>query len=299
MRTRPSRPLTLDFSNEEEVEALYQMAWDNPKRIFVIRPTDVGVARAWIRGHAFQLLPRPVGFPTQRNNPDPLRPGMVLTIVTLRKVCGWSLRLHDPRKENRRLCAHPADETSEVDKVTGLRLCNPFNCPLGFPAQREDIKNRDEPLWLSVFRDSHKTPEGWLVLTGKPRYASLPNVRVIGCEDVLTPQREVVEGGRIMLSRIAFTKAAQKSIERNGGSTYQGAAVETSAVTLPEGTETIPLTFHPPGKHVISQRGFLLPDGALLVKASGMLRLAKARDYEEGLPKDHPLRLRRGEKKQE
>jgi hypothetical protein len=63
------------------------------------------------------------------------------------------------------------------------RLCYAFNCPIACEADREDIRKLDPDLYKSDFKPyPDEQPHDWMVLHSRPRYAYVPNVKVVGCQ---------------------------------------------------------------------------------------------------------------------
>ncbi|HEU5376890.1 MAG TPA: hypothetical protein VFV38_15750, partial [Ktedonobacteraceae bacterium] len=64
-------------------------------------------------------------------------------------------------------------------------LCYAWNCPIASEADREDIRRRDPDLYRSDYKSyPDEEPHDWMVLHSRPRYAYVPNVRVLGCEQI-------------------------------------------------------------------------------------------------------------------
>jgi len=90
---------------------------------------------------------------------------------------------------------HPSIEyvvnPSEICEGTGKRMCFPFQCPIAYPLDAAGIRELDPGLYASDYAgedDDYATD--WMALAHRPRYAYVPNVIVIGCEDVLESIRK-------------------------------------------------------------------------------------------------------------
>jgi len=193
------KPIRLDFADHNATVALFEEAFQHPRKTYRVAPVDLTVAYQWLRDNAYMLhFNWWTGKETQaERKAAAMRKGDLLSFETLvgRGRCGWFHDCGDSQcsAEQRDshidgwLCDHPADKDYSVDPDTGLRPCSPaVECPVVYMAYKDEIKRKDPMLYRDNFRDwpEDDAVDGWVILRKRPRYAYVPNVVVLGCEDL-------------------------------------------------------------------------------------------------------------------
>ncbi|MBU0491774.1 MAG: hypothetical protein KKA73_03370 [Chloroflexi bacterium] len=179
----------VDFADHAAVVALFDEAFCHPDRHYTVQPVDVAVATAWLQQYTWMTNfcwgegSKP--FAQRLAEAGPLRCRQLTDLDTLyyRNRCGWRSDQGDY------CCDAPLtgieEHYVEVCPATGLRLCQAGQCPVAYQANRHDIQRLDPDLYQSDLAPyPEHEPEDWLVLSARPRYAYVPNVQVLGCEDV-------------------------------------------------------------------------------------------------------------------
>jgi hypothetical protein len=181
------KPVPLDFSDDLAARALFDEAFQHPRRKYVVIPKDAQAARAWLRKNAsvvnFVWCGGAKGLDQRLSEGGALQSGQLIDLETLsnmRNRCGWFIS--DDGVENDYLCDHPSQENEAELSAGGKRKCFSWNCPIAYPAFREDIRRKAPSLWRSDYKSNKDEPEDYMVLHSRPRYAYVPNVRVLGCE---------------------------------------------------------------------------------------------------------------------
>jgi hypothetical protein len=192
-----SKPIILDFSDNEAAANLFNEAFQHPRRKYVIQPVNQEIAAQWLKENTnmvkFVWCAGVKSFETRLNEAGPLRCGELIHLDTLyhRNRCGWaagSYHCDHPDHPDAELCDVKDCEECGVDEQGQPRhkcLCHAFACPLAYEADRDDIKKLDPDLYRTDYKDyPGAEPHDWMVLHSRPRYAYAPNVLVIGCEDI-------------------------------------------------------------------------------------------------------------------
>lgn len=182
--------ITLDFSNTDAARTLFDQAFEHPENTYIVQPIDTDVARAWLQENAFMLnfgWATDNTFQTRLQRLGAMYFYQVIGLDTLyyRNRCGWQAD-DEEGDNNGYLCDYPPDMHTERCSVTGNRLCHTWQCPIAYQADREDIRLYDPSSYASDYaNDPEQEPEDEMVLIKRPRYAYVPNVHVLGCEDSL------------------------------------------------------------------------------------------------------------------
>jgi hypothetical protein len=195
------KPVILDFSNHKAASNLFNEAFQHPRRKYVVHPVDKEVAAEWLKENTymtnFTWCAGAKSFEKRLAEAGSLRCGELIHLDTLyyRDRCGWQAGNwhcdYPYEKEDAEECEEDdCEECEELGKdeqgeQLHKRLCFSFNCPIAYEADRDDIKKLDPGLYKSDYKPyPDETPQDWMVLHSRPRYAYVPNVRVVGCEDV-------------------------------------------------------------------------------------------------------------------
>jgi hypothetical protein len=191
------KPITLDFADVQAVEALFNEAFQHPRRKYVVQPTDTREASEWLKENTwmtnFTWCAGAKSFEQRLQEVGTLRRKQLIHLDELyyRNRCGWAAgdyHCDHPDRENSECCSGEDCEECEghIDaEGYGKRLCYAFNCPIAASADREDIRKLDPDLWRSDYKDyPDEEPHDWMVLYARPHYAYVQNVEVLGCEDV-------------------------------------------------------------------------------------------------------------------
>ncbi len=190
------KPIPLDFTDVPAVEALFDEAFCHPRRQYTVHPVDTAVAAEWLKENTYMVnfvwCAGVKSFDRRLEEAGPMRHNTLIHLDELfyRDRCGWatgSYHCDYPDKEDAE-CCHDEDceecEGSIYAEGDGKRLCYSFNCPIACEADREDIRKLDPGLWRSDYKGNDYEPQDWMVLHSRPRYAYVPNVTVLGCEQV-------------------------------------------------------------------------------------------------------------------
>lgn len=188
-----SETIVLDFADHEAAMRLFDEAFCNPDRPYVVQPQDPAIAAEWLRKCTWMVnfvwCAGAKSFEQRLAEGGPLQAGQLIDFDTLyyRGRCGW--RSDADGDNNGYLCDAPIPPEDifhvEACSQTGKRLCYRWQCPVAYQADREDIQRLDPDLYASDYEPyPDSEPEDWLVLYARPRYAYVPNVRVVGLEDL-------------------------------------------------------------------------------------------------------------------
>ena len=89
-----------------------------------------------------------------------LKPGDVISLDDLTRVCGYFTTIHDAN--NGYCCAHPKQDMRQ----DGHGCCFSFSCPIAHELSPDD----DEDVKLAGFSESSQMSEGyWMQVHGQPR----------------------------------------------------------------------------------------------------------------------------------
>lgn len=169
----------LDFSDHEAAIKLFDEAFTHPHRRYEVVAVDPFIAYEWVRENASM---RHFGWGSDEKSH--MRMGDLIHMDTLyyRERCGWVTDCGELNavSNNGYLCDFPPDANSETCQYTGKRLCMPYQCPVAYEADREDIRRKDHDLWRTDYKPyPDEQPTDWMVLYARPRYAAVANVHVI------------------------------------------------------------------------------------------------------------------------
>lgn len=194
------KPIVLDFTNTQAVEDLFNEAFQHPRRTYVVQPVDVDIATEWLKKNTnmvnFVWCAGVKSFEKRLEEAGPLHLREIIHLDELyyRNRCGWAAGDWH--------CDHPNDEHSEECQEKGCeeceelepdkagepqhkRLCSAWNCPIASEADRDDIRKLYPDLYRSDYEPyPDAEPHDWMVLHSRPRYAYVPNIQVLGCEQV-------------------------------------------------------------------------------------------------------------------
>jgi len=193
--------IPLDFTDTVAVEALFNEAFQHPHRKYTVRPNDVEVAAMWLKEYTsmvnFVWCAGVKEFDKRLKEAGPMRLHQVTHLDTLyyRDRCGWaagSWHCDYPGSDDDADWCYD-DECEECEEqgrdaegeIKHKRICLATGCPIAWEADREDLKKYYPSLYKSDYKDvPDEEPHDWMILHSRPRYAYVPNVTVLGCENI-------------------------------------------------------------------------------------------------------------------
>ena len=192
--------VTLDFTNREAVERVFNQAFRHPEQQYTIQPTNEEQASAWLKEYTdtvnFVWCAGVKSFEQRLAEAGPLHNEQLIHLDTLygRNRCGWaagSYHCDHPDHADAEICQdRDCEECEELGKDDQGQprhkcLCFASNCPIASQVTLEDLRKLD-PSLAEEYKDSDEGEScgDWMVLDARPRYAYVPNVTVLGCERV-------------------------------------------------------------------------------------------------------------------
>lgn len=146
------------------VRQVWDVMWKASQHTFIILTKRPDRMQTWAQENASM---RHFGWGDETKH-SPMKPGDLIPMDELyhRARCGWANGQEDY------VCDHP-DKARPTDEET----CFDYDCPIAYPAAREDIEERDPNMFAdnyAPYPDSE--PTDWVVLHSRPRYAFASNV---------------------------------------------------------------------------------------------------------------------------